>query len=252
MSEQTKELPKGADILRRGIRGYRAQAAYWRESANGSDKQYVAACLDNAAKKDAEADALQLLLDSEARQRKAIAALDLILFPNDDRDDADREHMRNQLVDDLAASMERHGWAGDADENREFIAEAVVRANAGSEGAKLIAAERRRQIEVEGWTPEHDAQHAREELEKAAACYAVGQPIFAQTTRYRYPEDETERHADSRLPDIVMVNLWPWASRWYKPKDRLRDLVRAGALIAAAIDRLTAATPQEPKEAEKP
>ena len=27
-------------------------------------------------------------------------------------------------------------------------------------GAELIAAERRRQIEDEGWTPEHDVEHA--------------------------------------------------------------------------------------------
>lgn len=31
---------------------------------------------------------------------------------------------------------------------------------------------------------------------------------------------------------------WPWAVRWWKPKDPIRDLVRAGALIAAEIDRL--------------
>jgi hypothetical protein len=40
-------------------------------------------------------------------------------------------------------------------------------------GAELIAAERQRQIEVEGWTPEHDAAHDGGELAIAAACYAV-------------------------------------------------------------------------------
>ena len=36
-------------------------------------------------------------------------------------------------------------------------------------GADLIAAERRRQIEAEGWTPEHDAEHGGESL-AIAAC----------------------------------------------------------------------------------
>ena len=31
---------------------------------------------------------------------------------------------------------------------------------------------------------------------------------------------------------------WPWSDKWWKPKDKIRDLVRAGALIAAEIDRL--------------
>jgi hypothetical protein len=31
---------------------------------------------------------------------------------------------------------------------------------------------------------------------------------------------------------------WPWEDKWWKPKDRRRDLVRAGALIVAEIERL--------------
>jgi hypothetical protein len=76
-------------------------------------------------------------------------------------------------------------------------------------GVELIAAERERQKAVEGWTPEHDAQHTNGEMAVAAASYALG--------------DST---------------LWPWSWAWYKPKERLDDLVRAGALIAAEIDRI--------------
>lgn len=84
-----------------------------------------------------------------------------------------------------------------------------------SRGVELIAAERRRQIEAEGWTKEHDEQHRNGELALAAAAYAV----------------------PDHLADIQMY-LWPWGPEWYKPRDRLRNLVRAGALIAAEIDRL--------------
>lgn len=39
-------------------------------------------------------------------------------------------------------------------------------------GAERISRERQRQIEVEGWTAEHDNAHPNGELAKAAACYA--------------------------------------------------------------------------------
>lgn len=79
-----------------------------------------------------------------------------------------------------------------------------------------IAAERRRQIEVEGWSSEHDDAHAGGEMADAAACYAHGELI----------QDE----ADGRL--------WPWSEDWWKPKDRRSDLVRAAALLVAEIDRI--------------
>lgn len=40
-------------------------------------------------------------------------------------------------------------------------------------GIELIAAERKRQVESEGWTPEHDDQHDSDEMAMAAAVYAM-------------------------------------------------------------------------------
>ena len=81
-------------------------------------------------------------------------------------------------------------------------------------GVNLIEAERERQIYQEGWTEEHDDKHVNNELALAAACYAV--------------------------PDVFSQGYWPptWDLSWYKSTTRIRDLVKAGALIAAEIDRL--------------
>lgn len=80
-----------------------------------------------------------------------------------------------------------------------------------------IGAERRRQVEQEGWTPEHDDAHDEGQMASAAAAYAMaswtGNSGWAQ-------------------------RLWPWNKRWWKPKSARRDLVRAGALIVAEIERL--------------
>ena len=87
-------------------------------------------------------------------------------------------------------------------------------------GVELIAEERRRQIETEGWTAEHDKQQAIGELALAASCYAI-------------------------IPELRPVELppphWPWIGAWKPtPNDRIRELQKAGALIAAEIDRLQA------------
>lgn len=82
-------------------------------------------------------------------------------------------------------------------------------------GGELIAAERERQISEEGWTPSHDDRHGCGQLAMAAACYAV-QVSGGTVTKYD----------------------WPWESEWWKPADPVRSLTKAGALIAAEIDRL--------------
>lgn len=89
-------------------------------------------------------------------------------------------------------------------------------------GCELIAAERERQMSAEGWTPEHDSEHGRGEMAIAAACYAVE----CADALVLYPDDNPEGSG------------WPWGELWWKPKDHIRNLVRAGALIAAEIDRI--------------
>jgi hypothetical protein len=113
-------------------------------------------------------------------------------------------------------------------------------------GVDLIAAERQRQLEMEGHTPKHDALHDREELARAAIEYA---------TPWR------RRGAATRGWRNVPV-AWPWADAEWKaytgPRGadgywtpeaaagRVRELVKAGALLAAEIDRLNALSPPPP------
>lgn len=100
-------------------------------------------------------------------------------------------------------------------------------------GAEMIAAERQRQIESEGWTPEHDEQHTDAELATAGVGYAM----FAVELLVMANEgDEMPSEAFDRPPSETH---WPWHPDWWKPStDPVRNLVKAGALIAAEIDRL--------------
>ena len=96
-------------------------------------------------------------------------------------------------------------------------------------GVELIAEERKRQVEKEGWTPEHDAEHDEGEMVDAAICYAIGDTQIKHEPLMDYPNKIT-----------VYQNFWPWHLQYWKPspKDRVRELTKAGALIAAEIDRL--------------
>jgi hypothetical protein len=105
----------------------------------------------------------------------------------------------------------------------------------GSRGVEDIAAERARQVSAEGWTPEHDDEHDAGELASAAACYAVN--AACQIHPY-----------DGNGAEVGDLPWWPWDKSWWKPRDARRDLVRAGALIAAEIDRLDRATKAENRQ----
>jgi hypothetical protein len=93
-----------------------------------------------------------------------------------------------------------------------------------------IGAERMRQVTVEGYTPEHDDLYAAGELAAAAACYAAGE-TFARVKVVRREDGARRRRVEC---------LWPWGLGWWKPGhgDRRRDLIRAGALIVAELERL--------------
>ena len=107
-------------------------------------------------------------------------------------------------------------------------------------GIELIAAERQRQITVEGYDAAHDAAHIHGEIAKAAACYAD----FACPTEERIKQLPLQRglaDPETFYPLRVQVPVnWPWATEYWKPspESRIRELVKAGALIAAEIDRL--------------
>jgi len=104
----------------------------------------------------------------------------------------------------------------------------------GSQALRDVAAERRRQIEVEGWTPEHDDQHHDASMSIAAACYALHsmRPALAVQT-------------------VELSGLWAWtgwSSAWFKPRDRRSNLIRAAALLLAEIERLDRAALARAKE----
>ena len=93
-----------------------------------------------------------------------------------------------------------------------------------------VQAERKRQIEAEEWTPEHDDKHTGGELARAAACYAT----------------------HSTLLGSEVDTIWPWDFAWWKPTDYRRDLVKATALLLAEIERIDRATAKVATGAGKP
>jgi hypothetical protein len=81
-----------------------------------------------------------------------------------------------------------------------------------------IVAERRRQVEAECYDSEHDDRHRHGELARAGAAYAL--------------------NAASGGLEGNPPAFWPWGAGYWNPKDVRRDLIRAGALILAELERL--------------
>lgn len=90
-------------------------------------------------------------------------------------------------------------------------------------GIERITAERKRQIQDEGWTAIHDEQHTSGELLLLAACYILKNYTFAD------------------LADRIGKELATyWGDEgWIKYTDPIRNLEKASALCAAEIDRLS-------------
>lgn len=80
-------------------------------------------------------------------------------------------------------------------------------------GTELITEKVRTNREHKGYTAEHDATHDKSEMVEAAVCY---------------------------LDNVLGLERadWPFEVESWKPSDDpIRNLVHAGALIAAEIDR---------------
>lgn len=108
----------------------------------------------------------------------------------------------------------------------------MERLRGASAAVRDVLAERNRQVAQEGWTEEHDDEHTQAEIAQAAACYAL-----AGTSA-----DEAQ-YIHGRWKDVRDL-FWPrsWTRAWWKPTNRRRNLVKAGALILAEIERLDRAS----------
>lgn len=94
-------------------------------------------------------------------------------------------------------------------------------------GIELIKTERQRQVSQEGWSAEHDAQHREGELIDAAKAYI--DIAWEYVAGDLYSDDQ-----------LQVPSNWPFEASWWKPsEDPIRNLVKAGALIAAEIDRIS-------------
>lgn len=105
-----------------------------------------------------------------------------------------------------------------------------------SPAVAAVLAERRRQVEVEGWTPEHDDEHVGGQLAMAAACYAAHSAVDECINCTDEDPGPALTMLLARAQDFV-AKCWPWSPRWWKPRDKRRNLVKAGALILAEIER---------------
>lgn len=185
--------------------------------------------LRKAAEKHGDDDILSLLDELEAKDNR-INRLEAIVAVAEQRNALMREWKRAlkvpcDLVDDQVQVV-IHGMVIRLERLKETEAklEAAEKRIADleepvlSKAAADVLAERQRQQSVEGWTPEHDDQYEDGELVDVAACYAQDSSLW---------DCAGEPPCD-----------WPWPDELWKPtNDMRRNLIKAGALILAEIER---------------
>lgn len=100
---------------------------------------------------------------------------------------------------------------------------AVVASDETLDALNLITQERYRQIAQEGYTTDHDDEHTEGQLALLAAAYTLSSRGYS--------------HRESGIYQVARATVR--ALGWdFKPKDPIRDLSRAGALILAELERL--------------
>lgn len=131
----------------------------------------------------------------------------------------------SEFVDDRALAM-AVADAGQCKAPEISLAELLAAApgNSVPQAWLDVQAERRRQITAEGWTPEHDDEHADGQMAQAAGCCA----LHAGGIGTDWP--------DGRQNGAAL--FWPWDKDSWKPTTPRRDLVKACALALAEIERL--------------
>lgn len=78
-----------------------------------------------------------------------------------------------------------------------------------------VAAERQRQIAVEGWTSDHDDRSDHRELVAAGLAYLD-------------PKNQSRKRPPKG---------WPWERQWWKAKGYRRNFIRGMALLVANIEQ---------------
>ncbi|MBL8575032.1 MAG: hypothetical protein JNM13_15260 [Hyphomicrobiaceae bacterium] len=130
---------------------------------------------------------------------------------------------RGRVVGAYATTTTQEGYVVESENGPSrvqiYSAAVLVPADAapGTQAIADIAAERARQV-GKGYTEQGDDIYTYDELALAATVYAC-------------PPKQREM---LNLPAVI----WPWGQHFFAPRDRRSDLVRAGTLIVAEIERL--------------
>lgn len=136
--------------------------------------------------------------------------------------DSERCYIRPQIVIRLGTDIACLEYVERNEEDESVNLEILFE----SKGVEMIMQERARQMSEEGYDEKHDRIHECSELVRAAKAYL-------------------RAYLSTDGGKAAVAEDWPWEIEGFKPSTRgvvgnVRDLEKAGALIAAHIDHLNA------------
>ena len=192
----------------------------WQQTGDGDFGWTLVATIEDNSNAHGDLDLATITLDDSHPPRRAnrVAGLPYLscLKPSVSQGEVDRLEVIVRMADGASAA---HAFgAGERTERIDAALKAILNFGKRNSAAIDVLAERRRQIEEERWTREHDDEMEPGQLSEAASCYAW--------------------HALHNVLPHRAPFFWPFAPDMWKPTTARRDLVKAAALIVAEIERL--------------
>lgn len=217
---------EAADPLRAVVTGLRAALAaprpeLWVMFTPGPNETYAF-----GSKEDADQAAADLIAVGQRLKAEMIARGESVEFWHEWRAEVvlspwePAEHFEEMALEKQEDAESLRAMAVDSAAEIEALKKEVARLRQHNAALADIAAERHRQITDEGYTIQRDNDYNSGEMAAAAGCYAIASAFPVAVAK-------------------VLPGFWLWGAQWWKPSAvPRRNLVKAGALIVAEIERL--------------
>ena len=131
------------------------------------------------------------------------------------------------IQDEIAKIHAQYGTSEKANYEIQLFFDAEIKKNEMiSTGVGIIHKERQRQIEELRFDYTNHELYGNEQLARAGSVYAL--PEIKRNIIF----------STQMVTHYLKEFLWPWDDKYWKPTpdDRIKELAKAGALIAAQID----------------
>ncbi len=99
-----------------------------------------------------------------------------------------------------------------------------------------VLCKRERQRKYHGFDATHDDKYKDDEFVRAAICYLIIGSKNKDTGKVNTADEVYESMVNPNSLDET--NIWPWDLKWWRPKDKRSNYIKAISLLVAEVERM--------------